>query len=367
MRIIDRYIIGKFIKSFLFTVFLFTLVATAVDFSEKLDNFIENSIPAKEVIMDYYIHFIPHIAVLLAPLFLLISIVYFTSKLAYRNEFVTSVSGGVSFYRLLLPYLVGACFFAGCLYVVNHKVLPQSNKSRVDFEERRLRNKEVNIQHDLHRFLNPNTAMYFQQWNAFDRSAVSFSIERFQDHRLVWKLSSTKATLIKDINEKESQWRIQNYLIRSMGEDGVMSMRRATFKEPYLDTILPITEKTFMALPSTRETMTSRELRDYINVVKSSGAGGESYWAYEIHRRSASAFSMIIMTLIGFSIASRKVRGGIGLHLAGAVVVAVAYVFFNKFSETWTLGYALNPRIGAWLPNIFFACMAMLMIWRAQK
>ena len=122
-----------------------------------------------------------------------------------------------------------------------------------------------------------------------------------------------------------------------------------------------------MALPSTRETMTTKQLRNYLKVMKSSGAGGESYWAYEIHRRSASAFSMIIMTLIGFSIASRKVRGGIGLHLAGAVVVAVAYVFFNKFSETWTLGYSLNPMAGAWLPNIFFTCVAMLMIWRAQK
>ena len=148
--------------------------------------------------------------------------------------------------------------------MINHKVLPESNKSRVDFEERRLRNKEVDLQHDLHRFLNPNTSMYFQQWNAYDRSAVAFSIERFQNHRLVWKLSSTKATLVKDINDKESQWRIQNYLIRSVGEDGVMSMRRASFKEPYLDTILPITEKTFVALPSTRETMTTKQLRDYI-------------------------------------------------------------------------------------------------------
>ena len=365
MRIIDRYIIAKFVKSFLFTVFLFTLVATAVDFSEKLDNFIEKSIPANEVIMDYYIHFIPHIAVLLAPLFLLISIVYFTSKLAYRNEFITSVSGGISFYRLLLPYLLGACFFASGLYVINHKILRDPTNlvsilKKDDSGIKRLTFSMICIVSLI------RTRQCISNNGMPTTSAVAFSIERFQNHRLVWKLSSTKATLVKDINEKEGQWRIQNYLIRSR-EKMVMSMRRASFKEPYLDTILPITEKTFVALPSTRETMTTKQLRDYIKVVKSSGAGGESYWAYEMHRRSASAFSMIIMTLIGFSIASRKVRGGIGLHLAGAVVVAVAYVFFNKFSETWTMGYALNPMLGAWLPNIFFACMAIFMIWRAQK
>ena len=367
MRTIDRYIIAKFVKSFFLTIFLFTLVATAIDFSEKIDNFIEKSIPVKEVILDYYIHFVPHIAALLAPLFLLISVVYFTSKLAYRNEFVTSVSGGISFYRLLVPYIICALFFSGAMYAVNHKILPQSNKARVDFEERRLRKKLPELQHDLHRFIDPSTSMYFQQWNSYDRSAVSFSLEKFQDHRLVWKLSSTKASIIEDVNEGEARWKIQNYLIRSLGDDGKMTMRRGTFKEPYLDTILPITEKTFMTLPSTRETMTSAELNDFIQIVEESGAGGGSYWSYETHRRSASAFSMLIMTVMGFSIASRKQRGGIGIHLAGAVVVAVAYVFLNKFSETWTLGYSLNPMIGAWLPNVLFAGIAWLMIWRAQK
>jgi lipopolysaccharide export system permease protein len=361
LKKLDAYIIKKYLLSFFFTTLLITMTAIVIDFSEKVGKFINESLGFKQIVLEYYLNFIPWINGLLWPLFSLIAVVFFTSRLAKNSEILSILGAGVSYWRMLVPYLVSASIIAGILWFNNNYVTPKSTRIKNNFENTYIfkGNKKVSNE-NVHFFLSPNEKAFVRYFRLRDTSLMDFRIESFEDGRLTKVL---KAKRVKLKNHPD-EWTMYDYSIRHI--DGLRE-RLISGKGEQIDTTLGFSPDEFIRYSNEMESMTSAELRAYIAFEESKGLGKTKKYLIELYRRTADPFTIIILTLIGAAIASRKTRGGIGLHLALGVCIGAAFVITSKFSVTFATSHTLNPLIGIWLPNILFLAIALVLISRAQK
>jgi len=362
---LDGYIAGKFLKTFFFVALLFTLISVVINFSEKVDNLIETEQSAKTIICDYYLNFIPFMNGLLWPIYGLLSVIFFTSKMASNSEIICSFSGGVSFYRFMAPYLVCATLLSGMHFYGNHYLIPRSNQKLHDFENtffragKQYRGVKTD---DIHLNLDPDTKIYIRKFDIKKKKGTDFSIEKFASSRLVSEMNARSITL----NEESNTWKIENFVERKISKDGlVQNIRTGTL----IDTTLNFSTKDFIHTKNFKQTMTSPELLSFVNDLKSKGSSNYKKFAIEYHRRSSDAFTLIILTIIGMSIAARKVRGGIGLHLAFGALIGAVFVIFSKFSNSFASGGENDTMLwlGVWIPNIFFLGVSALLVYKAQK
>lgn len=361
LKQLDKYIIKKYLLTFLFTLLLFTVISCVIDFSDKVEDFIEEPVTKMQIIQEYYLNYIPYINGLLTPLYALIAVIFFTSRLAYNSEIISILNAGVSFRRLLVPYLVAASIIAGFHMLANHYVIPKGNKERLDFEHTYIwKYSDKGKTNDVHLFLAPNEKVYIKYYRKRDTTARDFRIEKFEENKLVYTLKAQRAKWLSEPNN----WRLIDYEIRTF--DG--RKEEIVFgKGETLDTAINITPQDFVRYANQKEMMDTPELQEFIDIEKSRGVGNTKVFEVEKHRRTAEPFTIIILTLIGVSVAARKVRGGMGLHLALGVAVGACYIFLSKFSITFATNESLSPLLGVWIPNIIFTTIAIILVAKAQK
>jgi len=351
--IIDFYIIKKFLGTFFFSLVLILGIAVIFDFSEKIDDFIEKQAPLKAVIFDYYLNFIPYFATLFAPMFVFIAVIFFTSKMAINTEIIAILNAGMSFRRLLVPYFISAALIASFTFVLTNFVIPHSNIKRLGFEEKYWRDpgfRKVSLS-ALHRQVYPNVYIYMESYNAITQTGRNFSMEEFDDHgKLESKMSAQMVKWDTTINKWGAWW----YNIR---ETDSLGERLSTGRR--IDTVLNVTPSDFARSPEFVGTMNHRELRDYIGVLKLQGSDELKLYLNERHRRYAMPFAFFVLTLIGVSLSSRRIRGGIGMQIGLGLMLTFSYILFMQFASQFSLKGDLNPALAMWLPNIIYTFIAL--------
>jgi len=359
--ILDWYIIKQFLGTFIFSLVLILSIAVIFDFSEKIDDFIQKQAPLKAIVFDYYLNFIPYFATLFAPMFVFISVIFFTSRMAVNTEIIAMLNSGMSFRRLLVPYFISAAFIALAAFMLQNYVLPQSNIARLDFEEKYYRSSDfrrMNVS-SVHRQVYPNVYIYMEQYNKISQSGRNFSMEKFDDMgRLESKMTANMIRWDSTTNKWGAWW----YNIRendSIGER-LSSGRR-------IDAVLNVGPGDFTRSPEFVYTMTHGELIDYIEVLESQGSDEIKLYLNEKHRRYAFPFAFFILTLIGVSLSSRKIKGGIGMQIGIGLVLTFSYILFMQFASQFSLKGDLDPALAMWIPNIIYAFIAMGVYYTAPK
>ncbi len=358
---LDKYIIKKYLGTFFFTILIFTLIAAIIDLSEKIEDYVDNSVPLGEIVFDYTINFMLYINGLLLPLYALIAVVFFTSRMANNSEIISIFNAGVSFRRILYPYMVAGAVIT-CLHLLgNHFLIPKGNVTRVDFEHKYIwmRN-DKGKKKDVHLFISPDTKVYISKYRKRDSTALNFRIEKFKNNELVALLKAKEARWQGPLNK----WRLRDYERRSF--DGM----HETFENgagAHIDTAVNITPADFIRYLEHKDMMVTSKLMEFVALEKERGVGNTKIYEVEMHRRTAEPVTILILTVIGVSIAARKVRGGMGLHLALGVAIGAIYIFLSKFSTTFATNQSLPAVLGVWIPNIAFGFVAVYLAIRAQK
>jgi lipopolysaccharide export system permease protein len=358
MKILDRYILFKFLSTFVFIIGLLSGITVVIDLSEKIDNLIEHEAGFWTTLSEYYIYFIPYITALLGPFFVLVAVIFFTSQLAERSEIIAILNSGTNFYRLLIPYGMGAILLAAVLGISNHYLVPFSNKKRIEFERKYVSRGVSDLRFSFHRMIGPGTFIYVENYKPSERSGFRFSLERFSNQKLQTKLKAERIEWLP----QENKWRLHDVFLRQIMQEKEFHREAAT-----ADSVFSFTPDDFTFTESVKEVMTTPELDLFITLLNKSGQSDSIYYQIERHRRSASAFSVLIMTLIGLSVASRKVRGGLGWHLVLGIGLSALYEIIMKFSTTFSANAGLPAIMGVWIPNFVYLIMAIGLLLRAPK
>jgi lipopolysaccharide export system permease protein len=357
-KVLDRYIIRKFLGTFFFSLALIILIAVIFDVSEKLDDFLESHAPFKAIVFQYYFNFIPYFANLFAPLFVFISVIYFTARIAMDTEIIAILNSGMSFRRLLRPYLIAAAFLALISFYFNGWLIPHSNKEKLAFENKYIREPVKFESRNLHRQITPGVFIYLESYNNKENIGYRFSLEKIKNGKRTYFLSSER--LLWD--SVSSKWKIENYYARTID-----SLNETLTSGQEIDTILPITPANFKRRSEIIEAMDTPELNAFIKEERMEGSANISKYLVEKYRRTAIPFATFVLTIIGVSLSSRKVRGGIGAQLGAGIGLSFAYILFMQISNTFAINGSLPALIAVWVPNILFSAIALILLKRAPK
>ena len=357
MKKIDWYIIKKFLGTFFFTLVLILLIVIVFDISEKIDDFLEHEVSIKSIIFDYYFNFIPYFGNLFSPLFIFISVIFFTSKMAGDTEIIAILNSGMSFKRLLKPFMISAVILGALSFILGNFIIPPSNSERIDFTNKYLKNKRYSRAKNIHMQILPGQYMYMESFNSKREIGYKFTLENFNDGQLTSKLKSDYIQF-DSLNQK---WTIHKYEIREFYKDG-----EQLSSGNKIDTTLNLHPTDFTKRTSLVETMNLFELNKYIKEEEMKGSEQLVYHKIEKHKRIAFPFASIILTLIAVSIASRKTRGGIGIHLGIGILIAFTYILFMQVSTTFATNSNLSPALAVWIPNILYMILAGILLYKAN-
>lgn len=348
---LDRYIIKLFLGTFLSAISLILSVSVIFDINEKIDKFTNPDLTLHEIIFDYYVNFVPYYAVLFSPLFVFISVIFFTTQLAQKNEITAILAGGVSFNRLLRPYMVSATVIAIFTLLLNSFVIPPGNKVRNNFQNTYIRDKRINYAECIQMELSPGEYLYMRYFNAENNQGTDFSIDHFEDGTLQSRLVAEEAHY-----EEDHQWELQEGSITYFRTTGDSLSRFST-----LDTLIYISPQDFLATALDAENLTTPRLIEQINNQKNRGASNVKGFEVELHKRFAAFFAAYILTLIGVSLSARKRKGGMGLSLALGIALSFTYIVFMTISASFAISGSLSPFLAAELPNIVYAIIAIIL------
>jgi lipopolysaccharide export system permease protein len=330
------------------------------DISEKLEDFIDKKAPLNAIIFEYYFNFIPYIVNLFSPLFTFIAVIFFTSQMATRTEIVAILSSGVSYRRLLFTYMISATVITILSLVLNNFVIPHATKKQMIFEDKYIRNEFFNNDKNIHKQISPGTYIYMERFLTAEQTGARFSIEKFNGGKLYYKLNSESIRW----DSTTQKWSINNYYIRYINING---MDETIKKGVRIDTALGFTPAEFGRKDNIVETMSYSELNNYI--VSETLKGSDNIEVYKIvkYKRFAFPFATFILTLIGVALASRKVRGGIGMHIGLGILISFTFIMFMQISTTFAAGGLVSPLIAVWIPNFLFSFLAWFLLSKAQK
>lgn len=363
MKILDWYILKKFLVTFFFTILLITVVTVVVDSSEKADDFVKSGLSTMEVITKYYMGFVPHIVALIFPLIVFIAVIFFTSKLALKSEIIAILAGGVTFNRMLLPFIMGGFILAGLLWGANLYVIPKAQGIRSDFQEKYIdKNSSYNqgAGNYLNYYMRVDSVTYIgiRSYDTVSKSAGTFFLQRFNGNQLVYNIRADR--FIWDTATKD--WRLEQAVVRNI--DG---MYESVATDSVLHVSLNFLPEELKRDDYIKDKLTSRELDYFIEREELRGAEGLNTLKVERYRRDATPVSVLILSIIGAVVASRKIRGGSGIHLAFGIITAAVFILMDKFSTVFSTKGNFPPMLAAWLPNIIFAVIAYWLYKRAPK
>lgn len=366
LKTIDRYILKKFLGTFVFSIALIICVVIIFDISEKIDNFIHATL--HEIIFDHYLNFIPFFINMLSPLFTFISVIFFTSKMATRYETVAILSSGIKYTRFLRPYIIGATLIALSSLYLSHFVIPVANRKKQAFEDKYINNNYQIQERNIHRQLSKEMKLYMESFTNADKRGNRFTLEKIKDFQQYYFLS---AEWVQWDSVKQN-WMAHNYYERIVHEDKTKKSAAERYKEEIKfgnekEIKIDFTPADLGRIESKVEVMTYPQLKKYIASEREKGSSGIERFEVENYLRTAQPFATFILTIIGVCISSRKVRGGIGMHLAVGLLLAASYVLFLRVSSIFAVNGILPPLMAVWLPNILYGGIAFYLYRSAQK
>jgi len=355
---LDWYIIKKLVSTFFFAIMILALISCVIDYSEKVDAIVAKKVPFAEV-ANYYKNFIPHITALLFPLFIFIATIFFTSKLAYKSEIIAMLAAGVSFPRFLRPYVIGGGFLCVVSLVANHWIIPVANKQRIHFEDSYINEGNyTNAGDNIHLGISKDVYIYMQNFNFSTLTGNRFTCEKISGTMLKEKLMADYV----NYDTVKKMWHMHNVVIRynDSASERLHKVFDTSIKYPFVPLDLSKTD-------AIKEALTTPQLNSYIAQEQLRGRENLNLYYIEEDRRSAQPFAGFVLTLMGACIASRKIRGGSGLHLALGISISATYILFMQLSTTFSAKSTLSPMLAVWIPNIIFAGVAYLLFRRQSK
>lgn len=356
---LDWYIIRKFLGTYVFAIALIISIAVVFDFNEKMDKFTENEAPWSKIIFEYYMNFIPYFSNLFSPLFVFISVIFFTSKLAENSEIIAMFSSGMSFKRMLRPYMISAGVIAIFTFGMNAYVVPNGSKVRLNFEDRYVKPKKKTHVRNVQLEVDKDVFAYIDSYNDATKTGNRFSLDKFVDKKMVSHLTARSITYD---TTQVNRWIINDYMIREMGE-----FKETITKGSTLDTLINMDPTDFLIMKNQQEMLTLPKLGEYIDKQKKRGFANIKEFEIEYHNRIAMSFASFILTLIGASLSSRKTKGGMGLHLGIGLALSFSYILFQRITATFTINGGLPPVIAVWIPNILYAGIGWYLYRRAPQ
>lgn len=358
LKLIDWYIIKRFLSTFVFALLLFSLIAIFIDISEKIDDFIRHKPPLKTIIFGYYIYYLPWFFGMFGSIFVFLSCIFFNSKLAQNTEIIAMLSSGMSFTRLLRPYFISAGLLAAIFIVLNTVIIPISDRHRFAFEEVWINGKVESETQNMRVQIEPGTMLHIESFNYLDSIGYNLSLERIENHKLVQRIFASRLLW----NREKGMWSLENYRRRVFlnGNEYIQS----GFS---LDTILPIKPTEFIVKSKFISSMTNPELNDYIRAEKLKGSEKVNAYYVELYKRIASPFSFFILTLLAVGVSSRKSRGGTGVHLGLGIFITFTYLLSTQVFNTFGINSVLPPSIAVWTPNILFALIGVWVVIKSPK
>jgi lipopolysaccharide export system permease protein len=361
LKILDKYIIKKFLVTFFFMLGVIMILAVVFDLAERLDDFIDKKAPIRAIIFDYYVNFIIHFGNLFSPLIVFVSVIWFTAKMAQNTEIIPMLNSGRPFRRILRPYMIGATILMLISLLANHILIPKANKSRLQFEENYYRNSRVIA--DYYAEYPGNQFVYFDNYRADRSEARGFVIEnRDDENKLISILKARKA-----VNPDSTQnWELTDYLVRYVGNPND-SLIVPEVRSKTLDTVLPFTLTEMAQRESVVQAMGFYELQEFIKREKEKGSPDRAFYEIEFYQRTSFPFATYVLTLIGMVVSSRKSRGGIGANIAVGLLLAFIYIFAMKVTSVAAENVGFPSYIAVWIPNIIFSILGIILYRFAPK
>jgi lipopolysaccharide export system permease protein len=359
MTILDRYIFKKVLSTFFFVMLILIAIIVVIDLTEKVDKFARNNLGA-EAITGYYLDYIPWVAGFISPIIVFIAIVYVTSRLAAHTEIIAILSSGISFRRMLVPYFLASAVLAAISFYLNGWVIPKSNRDRIDFELQYFKTRYYSDARNVHMQIQPNVYLFIQNYNNQTQVGYQFSLERFADNRLVDKLEADNIQW----DSVKYKWTLHMWKRKKV--DSLFQVQRAPIEllktsGPSLDTALAIFPKDFENNDKMYDGMTIPELREHIAKLKFRGSSGVETYETEMNIRFASPFTIFVLVFMGVIVSSRKSRGGTGFQIAMGFLLAFIFILFFMLARTFAEAGSLAPVVAAWIPNVLFGSIALVM------
>ncbi len=352
MNILDKYLLKKFLVTYLFVALVIVLIICMIDYTEKIDNFRKTHPSGHEIWFDYYFNLIPYWANYISPLMVFISTVFFTARIAAHTEIVAMLGSGMSFLRIMVPYLMGAVILAVFTFYMVGWVIPRANKVRLSFESKYIEENFYFSKRNYHFKLAPTQYAYLESYDVSTQTGKKFTLERIVGNQLQEKLVCNQIVW----NEKKKKWTIENYRIRTI--DGEHEQISTGAK---IDTTLSLSPKDFENDKNQFEALTLTQLNDYIDLLKLRGADGVETYLLEKYARFTQPFAIIILTGIGLIVSARKSRRGTGLQIALGFALAFVYLLFFMLSKGVAESGKINIILAVWLPNIIFATVGVVL------
>lgn len=359
MKLLDRYILKKFLISYVFAVFIIVLVIMVLDFVEKNDDFLQNQAPMRAILLEYYLNLAPYWANYISPLMIFISTVFFTAQMASHTEIIAILSTGTSFRRLMYPYIVGSVIVGLFSFAMVGWVLPKANKVRVKFENSYIKEKFYFSSRDYHLAVAPNTYAYISSYNNSTKTGYDFTLEKFEGNELKEKLSASRIVWVDTLQK----WTIYNFKIRELG----ISKDKIFTSPVSKDTLINLHPTDFESTHGVHETYTIPELRERIALIKTRGSEGIESYEIELYQRFVTPFAVIVLSIMGLIVSARKARGGVGLQIAIGFILAFVYILFFILSKGFAETGDLPAMLAVWLPNIVFSVIAFLMYYTVPR
>lgn len=355
-KVLDRYIIRKFLGTYVFSIILLLAIVVMFDINEKLDPFLRA--PLRATVFDYFLNFLPYFANQFSPLFIFIAVIFFTSKLAGNSEIIAILSTGMSYHRFARPYIISATVIAIAGYLLSAYVIPPANVKRIDYTNRYVRNKSVDYGSNIMLMVAPGEIVYMSRYDAPSKTGIRFSMEKFNsDKHLESRLTAQSVRW-----DTIYSWQLYDYVIRDF-KDNREFIRRGH----KLDTVIPFEPRDFLIASNDHEKLTTPALTEYIKRQKERGVGNIKTFEVEYHRRIAMTAAAFILTVIGMSLSSRKVKGGMGINIGIGLVLSFSYILFMTVTQTFALSGLTSPALAMWIPNIIYAIIAVVLYVRASR
>ena len=353
----DWYIIKKFLGAFFLAIILIISIAVVFDISEKIDDFMEHEAPLKAIVFNYYLNFIPYYANLFSPLFTFIAVIFFTSKLANNSEIIATYASGISFYRITVPYMISAGVIALMTFILSGYIIPPANVERIDFQEEYIKKKKKDNVLKVQMEVSPNEILYIDYFDRELNKGHRVSMDVYKDKSIISRITAQNI-----IWDGDHSWHYVKYTKRDFN-----GLYESITKGDTMNVTLNIIPDDFFIFPGMQEQMNNKELKVYIERQRTRGIGNIKNFELEYEKRYAFPFAAFILTIIGLSLSSKKVKGGMGLNLALGLLLSILYILFYSISSTFTVNGSLSPMLATWMPNVVFSIIAAILYRKAPK
>lgn len=364
LKRIDTYLIGKFLGTYFFALLMIICVAVVFDFNENVDKFTTNHAPWSAIIFQYYANFVPYYSNLFSALFVFISVIFFTTKLADNSEIIAMQSTGMSFGRLIRPYLISAAIIAALSFYLGAEVIPRGSAKRLNFEnmyKRSASKRNPTYADNVQLQVDTGVIAFMEHFDGINKQGHHFALDKFEKKKLVSHLTANRAQY-DTLSDVRYQWHLTNVTIRNL-----KGMKEEITHEATIDSVIMMEPQDFLFTRNQQETMTNRELKEYIDKQKIRGSANLKVFEVEYYKRFASPFAAFILATIGMALSCKKRKGGMGIALGTGLALSATYILLQSISATFSINAGLHPAIAAWMPNILFTFVAWYLCKKAPR